>query len=50
MKKEKTPIKKAKIEAKETAAKSWNDGFVRDRVTNEVDNHMNRMYSMIFGR
>lgn len=41
LKEEKVPMKKTKIEAQETAKKTWNDGFVRDRVTTEVDNHSN---------
>ena len=36
-------------ESKTVAADRWNDGLVRDRVQNEVDNHMNRMYTMMFG-
>lgn len=39
-----------KSEALRMAKKSWESGYTRDRVQNEVDNHMNRMYSMIFGR
>lgn len=50
VKTEKVPAKQVKIEAQEVAQKSWDDGLTRDRVTNEVDNHMNRMYSMIFSR
>lgn len=45
----KKPKKVIVEEAGEQAKNSWNDGLVRDRVRNEVDNHMNRMYSMIFG-
>lgn len=44
----KVPQKQVKQEAQEAATKSWNDGLTRDRVSNEVDNHMSRMYSMIF--
>jgi hypothetical protein len=47
---EKVPAKQVKQEAQEVAQKSWNDGLTRDRVSNEVDSHMNRMYSMIFKR
>lgn len=39
-----------KTEALKVAKKSWQSGFTRDRVQGEVDNHMNRMYGMIFGR
>jgi len=45
------PKKKAKEvahEAEEVAHKQWGDGLIRDRLRNEVDGHMNRMYSMIF--
>lgn len=38
---EKVPAKQIKSEAQEQAKKSWNDGFTRDRVTNEIDNHSN---------
>lgn len=44
----KVPQKQVKQEAQAAASKSWNDGLTRDRVSNEVDNHMSRMYSMIF--
>jgi len=47
---EKVPAKKVKQEAQETAKERWDDGLTRDRVANEVDNHMNRMYSMIFNK
>jgi hypothetical protein len=46
-KKQETIIKN---EALKVAQKSWDSGFTRDRVQNEVDSHMNRMYSMIFSR
>lgn len=36
-------------EAATQARTQWSDGLVRDRVQNEVDGHMSRMYSMIFG-
>lgn len=39
-----------KTEALKVAKKSWESGYTRDRVQNEVDNHMNRMYKMIFSR
>ncbi|MEG3883811.1 hypothetical protein QT971_06325 [Microcoleus sp. herbarium19] len=37
-------------ETKVEAKTKWDNGLVRDRVRNEVDSHMNRMYSMIFNR
>lgn len=37
-------------EANQVAAQQWNNGLVRDRVRNEVDQHMSRMYQMIFNR
>jgi len=45
----KTPKKQIQQEAHEEAKTKWGDGFVRDRLRNEVDGHMNRMYGMIFG-
>jgi hypothetical protein len=50
VKTEKVPAKKVKLDAQETAKERWDDGLTRDRVTNEVDNHMTRMYSMIFNK
>ena len=47
---EKVSAKAVKLEAQEDAQKSWNDGLTRDRVAHEVDNHMSRMYSMIFAK
>ncbi len=47
---DKKPVKQIQQEAQELAKSKWEDGLVRDRLTNEVDAHMNRMYSMIFGR
>jgi hypothetical protein len=41
-------MKQVKQAAKDVAQESWNNGLTRDRVNNEVDNHMNRMYSQIF--
>ena len=46
--KEKKPVKQIQQEATQVAQSKWEDGFVRDRLRNEVDGHMNRMYSMIF--
>ena len=46
---EKKPKKQIQQEAREVAQTSWADGFTRDRVRNEVDGHMSRMYQMMFG-
>lgn len=46
--KEKKPVKQIQEEASQVAQSKWDDGLVRDRLRNEVDGHMNRMYSMIF--
>jgi|DEB19_MinimDraft_2_1074335.scaffolds.fasta_scaffold01197_4 colicin import membrane protein len=48
--KEKKPAKQLKFESQEVASKSWNDDLTRDRVQQEVDGHMGRMYGMMFGR
>lgn len=40
--------KQVEIEAKSAATKQWQDGLTRDRIQNEVDGHMSRMYGMIF--
>jgi hypothetical protein len=45
---EKKPKKQIQQEAVEVAQKNWNDAFTRDRVRNEVDSHMSRMYQMMF--
>lgn len=45
---EKKPKKQIQQEAVEVAQKNWNDSFTRDRVRNEVDGHMSRMYQMMF--
>ena len=50
LKPEKVATKQIKEEAKEAASKSWNNGLTRNRVQNEVDGHMSRMYSMIFSK
>lgn len=47
---EKKAQKVIKEEAHEEAKTHWEDKPTRSRVTHEVDNHMNRMYSMIFGQ
>jgi hypothetical protein len=49
-KKERVPVSEVKKVANETAQKKWNDGLTRDRVTNEVNTHMNRLYQQIHGR
>lgn len=46
---EKKPVKQIQQEAEQEAKSKWENGLVRDRLQNEVDGHMNRMYSMIFG-
>lgn len=50
LKTEKVAPKQIKEEAKEAASKSWNNGLTRNRVENEVNGHMSRMYSMIFSK
>lgn len=50
LKEKKVGTKRIKAEAKEAATKSWNNGLTRNRVQNEVDSHMSRMYSMIFSK
>lgn len=50
LKEQKVPAKEIKQAAQETASKSWENGLTRDRVQNEIDSHMNRMYSMIFNK
>jgi len=50
VKSDRQPVKKVKLEAQDCAHKEWQNGLTRDRVKNEVDGHMNRMYSQIFGR
>jgi len=47
---EKKPAKQVKEEAKEVAKAQWQDGYTRDRVNAQVDNHMGKLYSMIFAR
>lgn len=46
---EKKPVKQIQQEAHEEAKTKWDNGLVRDRLQNEVNGHMNRMYNMIFG-
>lgn len=45
---DKKPVKLIKEEAKAAAQASWGDGYTRDRVVDQVDQHMGRLYSMIF--
>lgn len=47
---DKKPVKLVKEEAKEVAKAQWQDGYTRDRVNAQVDNHMGKLYSMIFAR
>ena len=47
---DKKPAKVVKEEAKEVAKAQWSDGYTRDRVNAQVDNHMGKLYSMIFAR
>jgi hypothetical protein len=47
---DKKPQRQIQLEANEVAEHQWKDGFTRDRVRNEVDNHMSRMYQMMFGK
>jgi hypothetical protein len=47
---DKKPVKQVKEEAKEVAKAQWQDGYTRDRVNAQVDNHMGKLYSMIFAR
>lgn len=49
-KQEKVPAKQVIKEAQEVAQKSWDNGLTRDRVSNEVDQHLNRLYSMVFNK
>lgn len=44
------PQKEIREEAQQEAQVRWDDESTRHRVNHEVDNHMNRMYSMIFGK
>jgi hypothetical protein len=50
VKKDKRPVKVKKAEAQVEAKQLWDDGFTRNRVQQEVDSHMSRMYSQIFGQ
>ena len=44
----KKPQKQIREEAAEHSKATWGDGVKRDIVRSEVDNHMNRMYRMMF--
>lgn len=45
---DKRPKKQVRIEAKEVAQQQWQQPQTRERVQNTVNNHMQKMYSMIF--
>ena len=45
---DKKPAKQIKEEAKTVAQAQWQDGYTRDRVNQQVDNHMSKLYGMIF--
>lgn len=47
---EKVAKKQLKEEVEDLAQKSWDDGLTRDRVNDELGNHMSRMHKMVFGR
>lgn len=47
---DKKPVKQVKEEAKAVAQAQWQDGYTRDRVNQQVDNHMSKLYGMIFAR
>jgi len=42
-----TTVKKA---AHSVASKQWDDGYTRDKIRHEQDNHQQRMYQMIHGK
>lgn len=42
------PKRQVEEQARTVAQEQWRDGLTRDRVQNEVDSHMSRMYGMIF--
>lgn len=50
LKVKKSSKKVVKKDAKETASKKWSEPHTRGRVEHEVNNHMSRMYSTMFGR
>lgn len=45
---DKRPKKQVRLEAKEVAQQQWQQPQTRERVQNTVNNHMQKMYSMIF--
>jgi hypothetical protein len=45
---EKKPQRQLRYESNAQAQTHWKEPLTRNRVTSEVDNHMNKMYSMIF--
>ena len=45
---EKVPKKQLKEEVEGLAQKSWEDGLTRDRVNDELGNHMSRMHKVLF--
>lgn len=47
---DKKPAKQVKEEAKAVAQAQWSDGYTKDRVNQQVDNHMSKLYGMIFAR
>jgi hypothetical protein len=47
-KRDRKPIKHIKEESKQVAQDSWQKPQVRERVNNEVNNHLSSMYQMIF--
>ncbi len=48
-KKERMNQSAIKQQAEVQAAVKWSDGLTKDRVTNEVNSHMNRLYQQIHG-
>ena len=49
-KKERMPQAALKQASDVQAAVKWSDGLTKDRVTNEVNGHMNRLYQQIHGK
>ena len=47
--KDKKSVTDIKKESKQVASQAWANDMTRDRVNQERDNHMSRMYSSIFG-
>ena len=45
---EKKPQRQLRYESNAQAETQWKEPLTRNRVTSEVDSHMNKMYSMIF--